>query len=86
MYSTVPTRPTRLGRNTMSKVVDSPGRTTCITTPHRSFKETVVFTFDWKKEGWKSGVSPDTDVSCSVCDGLGLLIVIALICGIPTEL
>jgi len=29
MYSTVPTRPTRRGRKTMSKVVDSPGRTTC---------------------------------------------------------
>ena len=45
-----------------------------------------MLTFDWKKDGWKSGVSPETDVSCNVCDGLGLLIVMAFICGIPTAL
>ena len=31
-------------------------------------------------------MSPETDVNCKICEGLGLLIVTVFICGIPIGL
>lgn len=42
MYNTVPTRPARRGRKTMSKVVDSPGRTTYANTNIIACPKTAV--------------------------------------------